>query len=81
LPICSINPALIHALAGQVEALKSENATLKDQLSRADAQLAHERTRADRAISEFSALADRLAKLAEARSPMVAAAHGLKRTE
>jgi hypothetical protein len=56
-----VDPQLARALEGQVEALKSENATLKD-------QLAHERTRADRAIAEFSALAERLAALAEERA-------------
>jgi hypothetical protein len=51
-----IDPRLLPGLEGQIEALKSENATLKDQLRSAGDRLAHEQARADKMVAEFSAL-------------------------
>jgi hypothetical protein len=49
-------------------ALKAHIETLKNELAQRDALLVTERERADRAIADLSALAERLAAIAEERS-------------
>ena len=51
-----------------IAALEDHNATLKADVERLDADLAHERERADKAIGAFAALAERLDALAAARA-------------
>jgi hypothetical protein len=57
------DPAHLDALNAHIE-------TLKNELSRCDAQLVTERERADRAIAELLALAQRLASVEEARAAL-----------
>jgi hypothetical protein len=51
-----------------VSALKGHNDTLKADVEKLEAKLAEANMRADRAIAALGALADEIAKLAEARS-------------
>ena len=55
------DPALMDALREHIETLRAEVEQLKGQLSQRDAQLVTEGERADRAIADWSALAQRLA--------------------
>jgi hypothetical protein len=52
-----------------IKALEAHVATLKEQLTQRDAQLAAEQAKTERAIEAFGALADRLDALAAERRP------------
>ncbi len=62
------NPALVTALEGHIETLKTDIERLEAQLAGAGADLAAEREKTGKAIAAFSALAERLDALAAERA-------------